>query len=155
MKLNLGCSDAILPGFVNVDVCPPCDVVADLSQPWPWVDGSVDEIKAHDVFEHIADKRHSMNEAWRVLKSGGILDLIVPSASKGDGGFCDPTHCSYWTASDFEYYERGNYARERFRGSEYYGVKADFQVIKVTQTRYATKFGGEVWKILAQLKALK
>ena len=25
MKLNLGCGDRFIEGFVNVDVCPPCD----------------------------------------------------------------------------------------------------------------------------------
>lgn len=155
MKLNLGCCDRALPGFVGVDICPPADVIADLAQRWPWEDSTVDEIVAFDVFEHIPDKRHSMNEAWRVLQPGGKITVEVPSASKGDGGFCDPTHCSYWTTSDFEYYEKGNFARERFRGSSYYGVRADFRVVSVHQTRYPTKFGGEVWKITAVLVAVK
>ncbi len=155
LKLNLGCSDTRIAGFLNVDVVSPADVIADLSQPWPWADSSVAEIIARDVFEHIADKRHSMNEAWRVLAPGGVLTIEVPSASRGDGGFCDPTHVSYWTTSDFEYYEKGNFARERFRNSSYYGVKADYAVIGVDQQRYSTKFGGEVYKITAVLQALK
>jgi SAM-dependent methyltransferase len=154
-KLNLGANDRAVPGFLSVDIVPPADVVADLSQAWPWEDSSVEEIVAYDVFEHIADKRHSMNEAWRVLRPGGRLTIEVPSASKGDGGFCDPTHCSYWTTSDFEYYEKGNFARERFRASAYYGVKADFRVLSVTETRYPTKWGGEVYKIRATLEAVK
>lgn len=155
LKLNLGCSDAHMAGFVNVDCVAPADQIADLSQRWPWADSTVDEIIARDVFEHIIDKRHSMNESWRVLRNGGILTIEVPSASKGDGGFCDPTHVSYWTTSDFEYYERGNFARERFRHSSYYGVKADFVVVGVSESRYPTKFGGEVFKITAVLQVVK
>jgi predicted SAM-dependent methyltransferase len=81
-KLNLGANDRAVPGFLSVDIVPPADVVADLSQAWPWEDSSVEEIVAYDVFEHIADKRHSMNEAWRVLRPGGRLTIEVPSASK-------------------------------------------------------------------------
>lgn len=143
-----------MEGFINVDISPPCDEIVDLSHDWPWANSSVGEIMAQDIFEHIKDKRHMMNEAWRVLAPGGRLTIGVPSASQGDGGHCDPTHCSYWTMSDFEYYEVGNYARERFRDNTYYGVKADFKVISVHQERYPTKWG-EVYKITAILEAVK
>jgi predicted SAM-dependent methyltransferase len=155
MKLNLGSADRRIPGFLSVDIEPPADVVTDLTGAWPWPDSSVDEIVANDIFEHLPSKRHSMNELWRVLLPGGKAVIVVPSASKGDGGFCDPTHVSYWTASDFEYYEIGNFARERFRGSAYYGVKADFRVISVIEDRYQTKWRGEVYKITATLEAAK
>src|SRR5262245_53649667 len=37
MKLNLGCCDAPMPGFVNVDISPgPGIEVADLRRAWPW-----------------------------------------------------------------------------------------------------------------------
>lgn len=154
MKLNLGSSDRFLEGFISVDIDPIADVVADLSQPWPWADSSVDEVKAFDIFEHLPDKRHTMNELWRVLKPGGKAEIDVPSAARGAGAFQDPTHCSYWTANDFEYYEKGNFARERFRESEYYGVKADFRIIRLTQNMYKGKWD-EVWKIRVVLEAVK
>jgi len=155
MRLNLGANDRRVEGFISVDVCPPADQIADLTQAWPWADSTVDEVLAFDVLEHLPSKRHSMNELWRVLKPGGRATIEVPSTSKGDGGFCDPTHVSYWTTSCFEYYEKGNFARERFRHSDYYGVKADFKVLSVTERQYHTKFGGEVWKITAVLEAVK
>ena len=156
MRLNLGCCDRrIGPGWTNVDIVPPADVIADLSQPWPWADSSVDEVVAYDVFEHLPSKRHTLNELYRVLKPGGIATIEVPDAANGDGGFCDPTHTSYWTISDFEYWEKGNYARERFRNSAYYGVKGDFKIHRVTELCYPTKWGGEVWKITAVLEAIK
>lgn len=155
MKLNLGCCDAHIAGWLNVDIVPPADQIADLNERWPWDDSTIEQIRAHDIFEHLYDKRHTINECWRVLVSGGKLEIEVPSASKGDGGFCDPTHCSYWTTSDFEYYEKGNPARERFRPSEFYGVKADFRVLSVSERKYQTKWGGEVFKITAILEATK
>jgi hypothetical protein len=78
MRLHLGCSDDFKSNYVNVDcAAPPAgsgriydDGVdtgmyrtaggfiyqhADLNSPWPWKDGSVDEIIANDVFEHLAN----------------------------------------------------------------------------------------------------
>lgn len=154
MKLNLGANDRRLVGFLSVDIVPPADVIADLTEPWPWPDSSVEEIVAHDVFEHLPNKRHTMNELWRVLRNGGKAVVEVPTI-RGVGACCDPTHVSFWSAGDFEYYEKGNFARERFRGSSYYGVNADFKIISLTQSCYKNKFGEEVWKATAVLEALK
>lgn len=153
-KLNLGANDRRVEGFTSVDIVQPADEIADLTQRWPWEDSSVIEVVAYDIFEHMPDKRHSMNELWRVLANGGRATIEVPNACRGAGGFQDPTHVSYWTANDFEYYEIGNFARERFRGSEYYGVKADFKIISLDQTRYQGRWD-EVWKITARLEVVK
>src|ERR1035441_8996117 len=79
LRLNLGCSDAHVKGWLNVDLCEPADVIADLSQRWPWNDSSVAAIKSWDCFEHLPSKLFTMNEAHRVLKPGGLLDLFVPT----------------------------------------------------------------------------
>ena len=63
MKLNLGCSTARLAGWTNVDIVPPADQIADLRNPWPWPDSSVDQIAAKDIIEHLPDRLHTMNEA--------------------------------------------------------------------------------------------
>lgn len=156
MRLNLGACDRNFPGFISVDIVPPADVIADLTQPWPWPDSSVDEILAYDVIEHLPDKRHTMNELWRVLKPGAKATIQVPDASEGDGAFCDHTHVSYWTRSSFEYYCKGIFERERFRSSDYYGVKADFRLVKpIERRRHARQFGGYVMEMLVVLEAVK
>jgi len=152
MKLNLGACDRRFEGFLSVDIVPPADIVADLSKPWPWPDSSIDEVKAYDIFEHLPDKRHTMNELWRVLKPGAAAEIEMPTAAKGAGAFCDPTHVSYWTASDFEYYEKGNFARERFRG--YYGINADFRIKLISHTKYRTRYD-DIWKMRVILEAVK
>jgi len=154
VRLNLGAADRRVDGYLSVDICPPADIVTDLSQGWPWERGSIDTVKAFDIFEHLPDKRHTMNELWRVLRHGGRAEIEVPSAARGAGAFQDPTHCSYWTANDFEYYEKGNFARERFRGNPAYGIHADFRIISLDQSQYAGRWD-EVWKIAAVLEALK
>jgi hypothetical protein len=154
LRLNLGACDRKFPGFLSVDIVPPADFIADLTEPWPWPDSSVEEVAAFDVFEHLPNKRQTMNELWRVLQHGGLATIEVPTI-RGVGACCDPTHVSFWSAGDFEYYEKGNFARERFRNSEYYGVKADFRIIDMQQSVYKNKFGEEVWKVKAFLEALK
>jgi len=106
--------DRNFEGYLSVDIAPPADIISDLREVWPWRSSSIDEILAYDIFEHLPDKIHTMNELWRVLVPGGKACVEVPTV-RGVGSVCDPTHCSYWSAGDFEYYEIGNYARERFR----------------------------------------
>jgi hypothetical protein len=159
LRLNLGACDRRVPGFISVDICEPADQIVDLSKDWPWTDSSVDEVLAYSVFEHLPDKRHTMNELWRVMKPGALARLQLPHATKGDGGHCDPTHCSYWTASDFEYYTPGVAERERFRGS--YGVNADFLVKNldpsghIPMREYRRLYGGTVVEFDVVLEAVK
>ena len=158
MKLNLGCSDDLKPGWVNVDIDERPDaanyVRADLNKPWPWPDSSIDAIYAHDVFEHIhgswdaihvntghwvhhrpSPKIWCMNEAWRVLKPGGVLDIAVPCVHLTDrtqlnpAAFSDPTHVSYWTWDDqFYFSEQFNTPDgERGRLGPAYGITALFK----------------------------
>ena len=127
MKLNLGCCDKVLPDYVNVDIAPRAGVVvADLREDWPWDDSTVEFILAHDIIEHLPDKIHTMNEAWRVLAPGGVIEIGVPTTG-GPGAFQDPTHVSYWNERSFLYYTAGNIYRERF--AESYGIKAAFKML--------------------------
>jgi len=148
LKLNLGCCDCHLRGYTNVDICRPADVLADLTQAWPWDDSTVDMIAAWDIFEHLPSKIHSMNEAHRVLKHGGQLDLFVPTTD-GRGAFQDPQHVSFWTPNDLFYYVQGHEQFERLRG--HYGITARFLVLQQAHTEAP----GRVWHLRAILEAVK
>jgi glycosyltransferase involved in cell wall biosynthesis len=128
MKLNLGCCDAAIAGFVNVDLVagPVVDQVADLSTPWPWADNSVEYVRAWDIIEHLPNKIMTMNEIYRVLAPGGRAEIAVPTTD-GSGAFQDPTHVSFWNRRSFLYYEAGNPYRERFAAS--YGIHARFRTV--------------------------
>lgn len=134
LRLNLGCSDYHLPGYVNVDIAPPADVVADLRERWPWGDSEVQEIVAFDVFEHLPSIIHTLNEAHRVLAAGGRLHFKVPAVALADGrvnpgAFCDPTHRSFWH-QDVRYYfceQWNNPQGERGRLGAAYGITALFR----------------------------
>lgn len=171
MKLNLGCCDAVLEGYVNVDLAvalpnpmPANCMVADLSIGcWPWHSSSVDHIKAHDIFEHLPDKIMVMNEAHRVLKPGGTLDLFIPTTD-GRGAFQDPTHKSWWTPNDLFYFVRHYAEWKRFHQS--YGITACFDIPRVNQAVPMEQlisrgfiehrnWGDNVWKLRCSLVAVK
>ena len=149
MKLNLGCSDALLEGYVNVDVCPPADMVADLTQRWPWADASVQHIRAWDIIEHLPKPIHTMNEAWRVLAPGGTLEIVVPTTD-GRGAWQDPQHVSFWNRNSFFYYTAGDPHRERFGRA--YGIDARFEVVS---ERQESSWRKKVVKLSITLKAVK
>ncbi len=161
MRLNLGCSDDHKRGYLNVDQAPPADQIADLRGTWPWPDSSVDEIVAHDVFEHLPSKIHTLNEAHRVLKSGALLDLWVPVVSLSDGrvnpgAFADPTHTSFWTMDDRYYFceEWNNPSGERGRLGPAYGITCLYRPLRWELFEYGT--GAERRsKLKAHLRAVK
>jgi len=142
VKLNLGCSDDLKPGYLNVDIAlgKEQDPVrfpyqqADLNQSWPWEDSSVDEIFAWDVAEHLDSQIHFFNEAHRCLRAGGLLDLAVPCVHLLDGrcnpgAWADPTHKQFFTLDTRYYYgeQWNDPANERGRFGEAYGITALFR----------------------------
>jgi SAM-dependent methyltransferase len=127
LKLNLGCCDSLIDGFVNVDVLAgPGVTVADLRERWPWPDDAAAYVVAAHVIEHLPDKVFTMNELWRVLKNHGLALIAVPTTD-GTGAWQDPTHVSYWNQRSFLYYETGSPYREQF--ARHYGINAAFRTV--------------------------
>ena len=85
-KLNLGCGDKILPGYVNVDVAASRrglkpDVLCDLHKLTSFEDNTVDEILSVHVVEHFWrwEVVDVLREWVRVLKPGGVMILECPN----------------------------------------------------------------------------
>lgn len=93
LKLNLGCEDQILDGFVNIDIEPRKGVVVyDLNKlPLPFKDNSVDYILCSHLLEHINNPINFMLELHRICKKGAVIDLYVPHFS-GFTAYSDLTH---------------------------------------------------------------
>jgi len=86
VKLNLGCGDKILPGYVNVDVAETRagkrpDVLCDLRALEPFESDSADEILAVHVVEHFWrwEVAEVLKEWLRVLRPGGRMVLECPN----------------------------------------------------------------------------
>lgn len=101
MNLNIGCGcdweeQKDYVGVDNIDFGQR--YVHDITQvPWPLDKNSVDVIRAWNILEHIEVSKiiDVMNECHRILKPGGILDIIVPR-SDYTSAISDPTHKSKW-----------------------------------------------------------
>lgn len=107
LLLDLGAAHNKKNGYTGVDIAGS-DIQADLSKKWPFEDNSVGVVRAYDFMEHIADKIHFINEAYRVLAHGGYLLSETPSTD-GRGAFQDPTHVAYYNEHSFWYYTDQNY----------------------------------------------
>ena len=124
-KLNLGSGYGKMPGYVNIDnrqeVEP--DLCCDILDGLPFEDNSVDEIRAYDFLEHIPTLSTIavMDDMWRALKPGGILDTYTPDAEHGQGAFMDPTHINFWTEGRWIYFTDPAHRR-------LYGVQAQFEI---------------------------
>jgi predicted SAM-dependent methyltransferase len=86
IKLNLGCWNRNIPGFINIDLCDFTHIhhkssIDDLSM---FEDNSVDLIYSSHSFEYFDrfEAKNVLNEWNRVLKTGGKLRLAVPDFDK-------------------------------------------------------------------------
>lgn len=96
MKLNLGCGNHVLAGFVNVDVVGEPDLRFDLEEtPWPWADGEVGEVLLTHVLEHLGREPKTflaiMGELYRVCAPDATIRITVPHP-RHDHFLDDPTH---------------------------------------------------------------
>lgn len=98
LKLNLGCGNRKMAGFLNVDFVEAChpDQVVNLEEtPWPWATDSVDEIKLIHVLEHLGQRTDVflaiVKEMYRVCRDAARIEIIVPHP-RSDHFLGDPTH---------------------------------------------------------------
>lgn len=131
MRINLGGGKLERPGFVNLDPVHGQGPWKRMAQdaPWPCADGSVEEIYASHVLEHIpaGEARIAVfNEAWRVLGPDCPFRIRVPLFPYWQA-MADPTHVSYWTPQSFGYFD----------GSVAYD--ADYGILPWTTIRFWTE----------------
>lgn len=129
-KLNLGCGEQILEGFINIDSFPHTgvDLVCDLNKGIPLPDNSITEVKANHILEHLEDIIKIMEEIHRVSKKGAVVKIKSPYF-KSIGAFKDPSHKSFLTERTFEYFDPLLVRSKRLPN---YQTKAAFSVKKVS-----------------------
>ena len=121
MKINLGCGDKYLKGYVNCDYSKNVrtDKFFDLNKfPYPLKSNYADEILMDNVLEHLDDMVKVMEELYRILKNKGKLIIIVPYG-KSDGAMQDPTHKQFFTEKTMDYFTHDSkfkfYSSARFK----------------------------------------
>jgi SAM-dependent methyltransferase len=110
----------------------------------PLEDNSQDLVAAYDLAEHIPKvcvvRQESrlyvyiypvinlFNEVYRVLKAGGLFEIVSPGIPNyWNGAIRDPTHVSLWCLGSFDYFYKG-----RFEAlSHSYGLRYPFDKVRV------------------------
>jgi predicted SAM-dependent methyltransferase len=81
-KLNLGCGENVLAGWLNVDFDPLSKEVVylDATARFPLPDGVFDFIFSEHMIEHIsyAHAEHMLRECFRIMKAGGRIRISTP-----------------------------------------------------------------------------
>ena len=106
--IDVGCGDNCQPAFVGMDKrdLDGVDIVHDVEVfPWPVEDDSVHVLMMSHIVEHIKPwlQIDFMNEAWRVLKQGGLLLISTPYGGSYRYNQ-DPTHCAPWNEATVAYF---------------------------------------------------
>lgn len=110
VAIDIGCGKNKKAGFIGVDQyqMEGVDIVADLTQKWPWEDASVDEANCSHFLEHLTnfegkwERVHFFNELYRVLKPGAKCTLIIPHWAS-NRYYGDPTHKEPFSEMGFYY----------------------------------------------------
>jgi SAM-dependent methyltransferase len=147
-RLNLGCGTDLRDGndgWVNVDMpgTPGVDVGIDLDAyaRLPWADGSVTEIHASHVIEHLHHPLHLMDELWRVARPGAMATIRCPYGSSDDADE-DPTHVRRMFLRSWDYFAQPMYWRAD------YGYRGDWHCERVhlfVTDRWADAPESELW----------
>lgn len=93
VRVHLGPGQkAYLPGWINIDAnmfTGKCDVWADLRNPLPFGDGSVDAVYSHHMVEHLPDLEGHFKEVFRVLAPGGVYRVGGPNGDSAIRKFAE------------------------------------------------------------------
>lgn len=124
-KINLGCGNKKIFGFIGVDHIKTAavDITHDLNiTPYPFAADSVDEIIADNVLEHLNDVIEVMEEFYRICQNGAIIKISLPYY-KSSGAFSDLTHQHFFTENSFQYFSPEH--------EYHFYTKAKFKVLKI------------------------
>lgn len=119
--LKVGCGRAAGAGGIKLDISPEVspDVLWDLDRyPYPFPDNSFERIECRDVIEHLAEIPRPLEQFWRILEPGGVLEITTPHFSCANS-YVDPTHRWHLSYYSFDYFaadhELAYYSSARFR----------------------------------------
>ena len=125
MRLDIGCGPNKRSGFTGIDrvASPGVDIVHNLTVfPWPIERDSAEEIVLFDVLEHLPDTVGTMNEIWRISRSGCRVEILYPYW-RSFGAYSDPTHVRFFNEYMIDYFLRPGTTRRNENRYAYYTDK--------------------------------
>lgn len=131
IKLNLGCGNRKMEGFINIDsresVKP--DILWDLENRLPFdiKSDSVTGVYASHIFEHIRNFIPLMEDIYRICKNNAKVHAIVPIYTSTHA-FSDPTHVRYFGTYTFQYFSKGKFKEMNIDKFDY-DFNCDFRII--------------------------
>jgi hypothetical protein len=141
LKLNLGCGNRKLASYINIDISEAVapDLLLDLeTPPWPFETGTVEEIQALHVLEHLGSSTEIflgiIKEMYRVCADNALVVVMVPH-HRSESFAGDPTHVRTITAKGMSMFSK-DYCRafaehgwSNTRLAEYLDV--DFGIVSI------------------------
>lgn len=128
--LDVGCGLNKRAGAIGIDSNPrsQADVIHDLNRfPYPFPDGSFDEIICDNVLEHLDDIVKVMEELHRIAKPSALVTIMVPFYSHRQA-MTDPTHRHHFGLHSFDYFVEGNaYAGLRYSDARFEILSVAFE----------------------------
>lgn len=153
VRIDFGCGQNCTIGpdgkkYIGVDEVKldGVDVVHDLTSfPYPFEDGTVDEIVSNHFVEHLTGEEFMahMDECWRMLKPGGKMRLTHPYCFS-ERAFQDPTHKTFIPAARYLYFDKNWRSINKL---DHYPIKSDFE-FQVYVSYHNEK--GENWTLKAE-----
>jgi len=113
-KVNIGCGTNKIEGWENYDVNTATGAeILDIRNPLPFGDNTVDFYFAEHVVEHVNYKQawDFFDEAYRTMKSGSVMRIIVPCIIKQYESRNSPDFKDY-----IEYYNKRGWSDKTLKG---------------------------------------
>jgi SAM-dependent methyltransferase len=106
VRLNLGCGNKRLEGFVGLDLhpCEGADVVGNLTR-LPLLDDCAEEVLLDNVIEHVLDIPALLAEVRRVCRPGARVLILTPHFTS-QASWRDPTHVHHLSYFSMEHFAK-------------------------------------------------
>ena len=113
--LDLGCGTRKLKGSIGIDSLKlkGVDIVHNLNKGIPFPKNTFDKVYSSHFIEHSKDAVFMLKEIHRVLKPGGVAEIIVPHHTNPMA--YDITHNHFFSWATFEHFKYSHYLPFKFK----------------------------------------